>query len=35
MNDDSKPRQNGKEREVAATTSSSQTGADGDVEMAI
>jgi len=34
MNDDSKPGPAGKEGEAAATTSSSQTGVDGDVEMA-
>jgi len=34
MNDDAKPRPTGKESEVVATTSSSQTGVDGDVEMA-
>jgi len=34
MKDDSKPKPAEKEGETAVTTSSSQTGADGDVEMA-
>ena len=34
MKDDSKPKSAGKEREVTVTTPPSQTGVDGDVEMA-
>jgi hypothetical protein len=34
MHDDSKPKPAGKEGEAAVTASSSQIGADGDVEMA-